>query len=65
MDNMQQIIQALKEPPVAKLVECSIEELSMMDIPLLLSDYKRLAALVSFLASSAGAVLSSNCCPVT
>ena len=39
------MMRALKEPPVARFTQCSVEELSMLDIPVLLADYKRLAKL--------------------
>lgn len=42
---IQQLLAAAAEPPVDKFLQCDIEALSMSDIPLLLSDYKRLAAL--------------------
>ena len=40
-----EMMRALKEPPVARFTQCSVEELSMLDIPVLLADYKRLAKL--------------------
>jgi len=35
----------MKEPPVEKLLSCSVEDLGMADIPLLLRDYQRIAML--------------------
>lgn len=43
--SVAQLIAASQEPPVEKFLHCTIEELGMADIPLLLADYKRLAAL--------------------
>lgn len=42
---IQQLLAAAAEPPVDKFLQCDIEALNMSDIPLLLADYKRMAAL--------------------
>lgn len=47
---IQQLLAAVSEPPVTKFLHCTIEELGMADVPLLLADYKRLAALNDSLA---------------
>eukprot|EP00041_Stephanoeca_diplocostata_P000168 m.13653 g.13653 ORF g.13653 m.13653 type:complete len:143 (+) comp10170_c0_seq4:1575-2003(+) len=38
---------ALSEPAVDKFLRCSVEDLTMVDIPVLLSDYKRMARVVA------------------
>mmetsp|Transcript_17886 Transcript_17886/g.46713 ORF Transcript_17886/g.46713 Transcript_17886/m.46713 type:complete len:471 (+) Transcript_17886:281-1693(+) len=42
---LHELMAALREPPVAKFLASSVEDLQMVDIPLLLSDYKRMAKL--------------------
>jgi hypothetical protein len=41
-----EVLRALNEPLVAKFVSCNVEDLTMVDIPLLLADYKRVATMV-------------------
>eukprot|EP00038_Savillea_parva_P018022 m.22178 g.22178 ORF g.22178 m.22178 type:complete len:461 (-) comp3964_c0_seq1:246-1628(-) len=42
---LKEFLSALGEPPVNKFLECSVEDLTMVDIPLLLADYKRIVKL--------------------
>ena len=44
---MDEMMSALSEPTVGKFVQCSVEQLTMTDIPLLLADYKRLSKLTA------------------
>lgn len=44
---MDEMMSALSEPPVGKFMQCSVEQLTMTDIPLLLADYKRLSKLTT------------------
>ena len=40
-----EVLHALHEPVVSKFLACSVEDLQMGDIPVLLADYKRIAGL--------------------
>lgn len=40
-----EVLRALHEPVVSKFLACSVEDLQMGDIPVLLADYKRIAGL--------------------
>ena len=42
-----EVLHALHEPVVTKFLSCSVEDLQMGDIPVLLADYKRIAGLQS------------------
>ena len=51
-DDLLELVQAMKEPAVAKLATCSVEDLGMGDIPLLLRDYQRMVKLATRLSAA-------------